>query len=172
MTNQTIETLLARRSVRKYRPEQITGEELDTILNVGIWSPTGMNMQSTRFVVIQKPEVRERLFKAAQKFPNRGGNPFYDAPTIVVVFADQNACTPVQDASIAMVNMENAAASIGVSSCWINCVGELFATEAGRALKAELLPGDQYRAVAAIILGYGDEKPAPKPRNEGRIIRS
>ena len=61
ITNPTIETLLARRSVRAYKPEQITDEERDTILNVGVWSPTGMNNQSTRFIVVQSPEMRAKL---------------------------------------------------------------------------------------------------------------
>ena len=169
ITNPTIETLLARRSVRAYKPEQITDEERDTILNVGVWSPTGMNNQSTRFIVVQSPEMRAKLFDAAGAFPNRGGNPFYDAPTIVLIFADQSACTPFQDRCIAAVNMQNAAASLGVASCWINCAKDLFSTEAGKALHQELCLEAGLEPVCAVILGYAAESPAPKPRTEGRV---
>lgn len=169
--NETIQTLLERRSVRAYQSKQITDEERDAILNVAIWSPTGCNLQTTRFAVIQNPELRARLFHAAETFPNRGGNPFYDAPTIVVVFVDvKTAVTPIPDGSIAAVNMQNAAASLGVASCWINCAKELFATDEGKSLKQELLADDHFEPVCAVILGYAAETPAPKPRNDGRIL--
>ncbi len=162
-TNPVIETLLGRRSVRAYEPRQISDEERDAILNVALWSPTGMNSQSTRFVAVQSEEMRRKLFALCE------GDPFYSAPTIVLVFADKAACTPMQDASIAAINMQNAAASLGVDSCWINCVGELFATEKGKELKKEILPEERFAAMCSVVLGYGKEKPAPKTRNEGRI---
>ena len=86
-----------------------------------------------------------------------------------LIFADQSACTPFQDGCIAAVNMQNAAASLGVASCWINCAKELFSTEAGKALHQELCLEAGLEPVCAVILGYAAESPAPKPRTEGRV---
>lgn len=169
ITNETMKTLLERRSVRKFKAETITEDELQTILEAGIWAPSGMNMQSCHLVVIRTPEIREELFAAAKAFPNRGGNPFYDAPVVVVAFANKNACTPAQDAALAIGNMANAAASIGVASCWINCAKDLFETPEGKVLRTKLLPEEDFIPIGSLALGYADETPAPKPRNEGRV---
>lgn len=169
LKNETLDTLFQRRSIRKYKPEMISEDELETILQAGIWAPSGMNRQSCRLVVIRQPERLKRLYALAMEFPNRGGNPFYDAPLAVIAFANSTATSPVQDASLAIGNMANAAASIGVGSCWINCVKDLFQTPEGREFKKEICPEEEYIPVGSLILGYADEQPQPKPREEGRI---
>ena len=168
--NETLQTLLSRRSVRAYKPDPIPEGKLKAILEAGLWAPSGMNMQSVRFVVLKAASEREKLLALAEDFPNRGGNPFYGAPVIVLVFADKTALTPVQDASLAIGNMANAAASLGIASCWVNCVKDIFKTPAGKNLKKAWLPDPKFVAVGSLALGYADETPEPKPREEGRIV--
>lgn len=57
--NQTINDIMTRRSIRKYKPEQISREELDTVLQAGICAPTGMNRQSPLVVAVQNKAVRD-----------------------------------------------------------------------------------------------------------------
>ena len=64
-------------------------------------------------------------------------DPFYGAPTVVVVFADSNMPTCVENGSLVMGNLMNAAHALGVDSCWIHRAREVFASEEGKALKAE-----------------------------------
>ena len=62
-----------------------------------------------------------------------------------------------------------AADSIGIGSCWINFVVHFFETPEGKALQKEFGVDENYLSVGSFILGYPNETPQPKPRNEGCI---
>ena len=173
MTNETLRVLKERRSIRKFRPEQIKPEELDAILEAGTWAPTGMGAQSPVMVVIQDPETIAYLSRMnAQIMGNPGSDPFYGAPTAVVVLADGSRPTWLQDGSLVMGNLMNAAASLGIGSCWINRAMELFDMPEGKELLKKWGLPDTLRGVGHCVLGYADgPAPAPKPRKEGYIVR-
>lgn len=99
-------------------------------------------------------------------------DPFYGAPTVVAVFADSRRETCVEDGSLVMGNLMNAAFSLGVDSCWIHRAREVFQTKEGKALMKKWGLGEEYIGIGNCILGYGD-KPLPqaKPRKEGFVIR-
>lgn len=134
MTNETLHTLETRRSCRAYKPEQITKEELEAVLRAGTFAPSAMNRQSAKIVVVQDAETRARLTRMNAAVMGNTGDPMYGAPTILVVLADANARCGVQDGSLVMGNLMNAAAAIGLGSCWINRAKEEFETEEGTAL--------------------------------------
>lgn len=167
----TIDDLLSRRSVRKYKPEQITDEELDTVLKVGTYAPTAINLQSPQIVAVQNKETIAQLSRMnGEAGPlRRAGDPFYGAPTAVVVFADGENKNGVQDASLVLGNLMNAAHAIGLGSCWINRAYEMFLTDEGKALKKAWGVEDKYEGVGICILGYPEEVPTAKPRREGYI---
>ena len=101
-----------------------------------------------------------------------GADPFYGAPTAVVVLADGEAANWLQDGSLVMGNLMIAAASIGVGSCWINRAREYFDMPAGKEMLKKWGLDEKYRGVGICILGYADgPAPAPKPRKEGYIVR-
>ena len=77
MKNETINTLIKRRSVRSYKDEQITKEELDTVLEAGLYAPTGMNKQTVYFAVVQNPELLSKLSKMNAAFMGKDTDPFY-----------------------------------------------------------------------------------------------
>ena len=64
-------------------------------------------------------------------------DPYYGAPTIILVFGDKSKATPAEDASLALGNMYNAAYSIGLGSCWIHRTGQMFESEEGKSLLKE-----------------------------------
>ena len=89
--NQTINDLCERRSVRNYKTDQIDELLLDTGLKVGTFAPTGMNRQSPLIVAVQNKETIEKLRRMnAAILGKEDADPFYGAPTIIVVFADKN----------------------------------------------------------------------------------
>ena len=171
--NDTLNTLRERRSVRSYRPEQIKPEELDAILEAGTWSPSGMGRQSAVMVVVQDRETISYLSKLnAEIMGTPGSNPFYGAPTVVVVLADPAAATWLQDGSLVMGNLMNAAWSLGVASCWINRAMETFDRPEGKDLLKKWGLPETLRGVGNCILGYAaGDIPAPKPRKDGYIVR-
>ena len=167
--NKTIENIMNRRSIRKYKPGQISREELDTVLNAGICAPTGMNRQSPILIAVQNKDVRDKLSRMNAAVMGVDSDPFYGAPTVVVVLAAAGSPHAVQDGSLVMGNMMNAAKAMGLGSCWINRAKEVFATEEGKQLLAQWGVEGDYIGVGNCILGYPDEEPAMKPRKPDYI---
>lgn len=171
--NDIIKNLCERRSIRAYAKKQISKEELDIILEAGKFAPSGMNRQSTVMVVVQKDETLEvlRRLNSAAKPQMGAADPFYGAPTVVVVLADSRVHTCVEDGSLVMGNLMNAAHSIGVASCWIHRARETFETEEGKKLLEKWGLDSNYIGVGNCILGYAEgEYPEAKPRKDNFVI--
>src|SRR5674536_27608 len=107
--NETMHALLNRRSVRTFKPQQIKDEELNAVLEAGKYAPSGANQQSALFIVVQDPETRETLSRMNLAVMGGDSDPYYGAPTLVLVLADKAKVTPVEDASLALGNMFTAA---------------------------------------------------------------
>jgi len=176
MDNAVITALVQRRSVRAYMPEQITDDELKTVLEAGTWAPTGMGRQDPWIVAVQNPELLKKLSRMNAAFLGVDSDPFYGAPTYVLVFGSDPAVwkNSVQDGSLVLGNMMNAAHAIGLGSCWINREREMFATEEGKSLMKEFGLPDGLIGIGALALGYPTAAPRdPKPRKENyyRIVK-
>lgn len=171
--NEVLKLLKQRRSIRRYKAEQIKDAELDAILEAGTYAPSGMGKQSAVMVVLQDRETIAALSKInAEIQGNPGTDPFYGAPTVVAVLADSTSYNWLKDGSLVMGNLMNAAASLGVGSCWINRCGETFDRPEGRAYLEKWGLGESFKGVGYCILGYAEgEVPAPRPRKETYIIR-
>lgn len=169
--NQTIKDLLERRSIRKYKSEQILSEELDIILKAGSYAPSSMGKQSAILIAVQDKDTIEELEKLNASFsPNPKSKPFYGAPTVVLVLGDKNNKNNIKDGSLCMGNMMNAAHSLNIGSCWINRVYETFESEEGKNLLKKWGVDGDYSGVGACILGYPDcELPKPIARKENYI---
>ena len=171
--NETLTTLKTRRSIRRYRPEQVRPETLDTILEAGTYAPSGMGKQSAVMVVVQKPDTIALLSRLNAEIQGRPGtDPFYGAPTVVVVLADGENYNWMRDGALVMGNLMNAAWSLGVGSCWINRARELFDRPEGKELLARWGLPATLRGVGNCILGYPEgDVPTPKPRKPDYIVR-
>jgi nitroreductase len=166
----TINTLKSRRSCRKFDGRQISEEQLNTILEAGVYAPTGMGKQSPIMVVVQDKETVEKLSKMNAKIMGADIDPFYGASTVIIVLADKNIGTYLYDGSLVMGNLMNAAEAVGVQSCWIHRAKEEFESEEGKALlKKWGIEGD-YEGIGHCVLGYGEKVPA-KPRKDNYIYR-
>lgn len=174
--NETMKTLLGRRSVRAYLPRPVEPEKLDEILQAGLYAPSAMGRQSVTIVLVQDAETLAQLRSLnAQIMGKPDADPFYGAPAAAVVLTDTALAGEENgrcDGALAMGNLMNAAASVGVSSCWINRMKETFERPEGRALlRAWGLP-ETMMGVGACILGYAAAPaPAPAARREGRLLR-
>lgn len=172
--NQTIEDLKTRRSIRKFKDEQITDEELNTILEAGTYAPTGRGLQSPKIVVIQDPEtIREFSAWNRSYFPvdvPEDMDPLYGAKTLLIVLADSEIPTYVEDGASVLAVLVNAAHAVGVGSCWIHRAREEFASEKGKALLEEWGIPETYEGIGHVVLGYPDmEAPEPLARKEDYI---
>ena len=165
------EELLTRRSVRKYTDRQVEDALLDKVLTAGLYAPTGMNNQAPVMVAVRDKETRDKLSRMNAAVMGASGDPFYGAPCVIVVLTDPEKMTWVEDGSLVLGNLMNAAHSLGLGSCWIHRARECFDTPEGKELLRAWGVPENYRGVGNCILGYAAEEPAPKPRKEGRIIK-
>ncbi len=174
MEKKFLEIIRTRRSYRSYQPEQITDEQLNAVLEAGTYAPTSRGLQSPFIVAIQNEELKARLAKMNAEIMGVTTNPYYDAPTYVLVFVPSDAPNGIQDASLVMENMMLAAHAQGLGSCWIHREREMFATEEGKELMQQWGLPEGLIGIAALALGYPNGEPSPaKPRKEGytRVIR-
>ena len=174
MEKKFLEIIRTRRSYRSYQPEQITDEQLNAVLEAGTYAPTSRGLQSPFIVAIQNEDLKARLAKMNAEIMGVTTNPYYDAPTYVLVFVPSDAPNGIQDASLVMENMMLAAHAQGLGSCWIHREREMFATEEGKELIQQWGLPEGLVGIGALALGYPNGEPSPaKPRKEGytRIIR-
>ena len=165
------ELLKSRRSIRRYKPEQVSEDLLDAVLEAGLYAASGMNTQNTVMVAVRDKETRDQLSRMNAAVMGVDSDPFYGAPCVVVVLVDPERYTWVEDGSLVMGNLMQAAHAVGLGSCWIHRAREVFDSEEGKALLRSWGLPEALRGVGNCILGYPDESPAPRPRQEGRIIK-
>ena len=163
--------LLNRRSVRKYTDRQVPDELLDRVLEAGLYAPSGMNTQNIYMVAVRDKETRDRLMRMNAAVINREGDPFYGAPCVIVVLGDESAYLAVENGSLVLGNLMNAAHAVGLGSCWIHRAKQTFETEEGKALLRSWGLPEHLVGVGNCILGYAEETPDARPRKEGRILK-
>ena len=176
MDNEILKALRERRSVRQFKPEQISDEELQAVLEAGAYAPTAMGRQDPWIVAVQNPEIVAQLVKMNAKVLGMDDNPYYGAPTIVLVFGSRPDIWPnaVYDGSLVLSNMMNAAHAIGLGSCWIHREREMFDTEEGKAMIRQFGLPEGLMGIGSIALGYAADPPMPpRPRKDNycRIIK-
>ncbi len=170
--NEVLQNMMARRSCRSFEAAQVAPAALDEILNAGLYAASGMGKQSPVLVAVQDAETVRELSRLNAAVMGTAGDPFYGAPTVVVVLAEESVRTWIEDGSLAIGNMMNAAESLGVASCWIHRAREVFDSDAGKALLRKWGVPEGYRGVGNCILGYRKgEKPEAAPRKDGRVYR-
>lgn len=168
--NETIKSILERRSRRAFDTNQISTQERDLVLQCGNYAPSAKNQQSWHFSVLQNPNKSAELVALAKERMGIDTNPFYNAPTIILVSAKADNIAPIADGSLAMQNMMLAAHSLGLGTCWINCINGIFTTEIGKNFFAEVGVPEGYITVGSLAIGYPiDGAPALKERAMGTI---
>lgn len=169
---ETLTTLKTRRSCRAYKPELIEEDKLNAIIEAGTYAATGMGKQSPIIIAVTDRAMRDKLSKMNAAVMGVDFDPFYGAPELVIVLADKRMPTYVYDGSLVMGNMMNAAADLGVASCWIHRAKEEFESEEGKAILKDLGIVGDYEGIGHLILGYA-AKPAAEaaPRKADYIYR-
>lgn len=174
--NQVVETIMARRSIRKYKQQPVEKDKLQQILECGINAPNGMGRQSWEIRVVDTPELLAEIDSLNTKLAvDRGMDASkvrpaaYGAPVLVFIANDTTYDLSQVDCGLLGGNMILTAQSMGIGSC---CLGGIVRTlkspEAEGLLKRLELP-DNYNLLYAIAFGYPDESPAAKPRKVEKI---
>lgn len=172
---QTLEILETRRSCRAFQPQLIEEEKLQAIIKAGTYAASGMGKQSPIIIAVTNRELRDQLSAMnAAVMGKTGIDPFYGAPELLIVLAKKEVATHVYDGSLVMGNLMNAAADLGVGSCWIHRAKEVFASEEGKAILQGLGIEEEYEGIGHLVLGYPAvpaKEPAARKENYVYFIR-
>lgn len=185
-----MDIIKARHSIRKYTEKQISRDDLEKILEAGNFAPNAGGGQRSMLVAVHNKELTTYIGKlnmadfdrthlagsyVSKEQPSTIDDPtikngFYDAPTVVCVFCQDNFLFKTADAFCMMENMLLQATELGIASCIISRGQETFASEEGRQLMKQWGVPEGYTCQGFVILGYIDgETPHSKPRKLGRI---
>ena len=181
--NETIKVLKSRRSHRKYRAGQIGEAELQAIMEAAVYAPSAMNQQKWHFTVIRDREmltkmaetIRQHLLKSpvdffVQRAKDPSFNVFYNAPTVVIVTAEDKAMFIDFDCGTAVENIAVAAESLNIGSCVIGMATALFESEEADEIRKELGIPEGYRFVISVALGYKENENQPAPPKKMDVI--
>ena len=178
----TLDVIEQRRSIRKFKPEQIKEEELQAIVESGLYAPSAINKQSWNFTVIQNQEILAELNEATKNVArnldnealkrigeNEKYNCFYYAPTVILVSGKDEERSKVMDCSAATQNMLIAAESLNIGSCWVELVSLAFMGPQAKELRAKLNLPEGYTPLHCVLLGYKDMEGKTAPRKENAV---
>lgn len=169
--NKAYENLLNRVSTKKYLDTPVPEKLLDAVLEAGLYAPSGMNNQKAVMVAVTDKATRDQLSKMNAEIMGAQLDPFYGAPCVIVVLSDPERNTWVEDGSLVMGNLMNAATALGLGSCWIHRAREMFDSAAGKELLKKWGLPENLRGIGNCILGYSAAEPVKKPRLTNRIYK-
>ena len=178
--NEVLQAIRQRRSIRTFKPQQISDSDLQKIIEAGQFAPSARNEQPCHFTVVQNKELQGKINQVIQQFFLNSGDPgfierakadnfspFYHSPTLIIVSADAKAIAPEADSSLVLGNMFLAAHALGIGSVWIHSLRSLFSTEEGKALNTELQIPEGYVIYGSGAFGYNSGKvPDAAPRKD------
>lgn len=170
-----IENIMARRSIRKYKPTPVGRDTMNVILECGINAPNGQNRQSWEVRVVDSPALMDEIKEAmAQGHPDMEPKAvkgcFRNAPVMVFIARDPSYDFSAYDCGLLAENMMLSAWSLGVGSiCLGSPVRFLTDNDACRPVLEKLGFSAGYELCLCVGFGYADEAPAAKPRNPEKV---
>jgi nitroreductase len=157
------EVINNRRSVREYKSDQLSDEEIQKILNAAIMAPTARGEQPWHFTIIQDKKLLDEIDEVSREFMKDSGDEFFEmvgnsgrnithnAPTLIIVSGKKGGSNIEADCGAATENMLLAAEGLDIGSCWLGLVAWYFNDEKNIAKLG--IPED-YIPLYGVSLGY------------------
>ena len=176
-----LELCKSRRSTRFFSRAEVSSETLETILEAGIWAPSGHNEQPWFFSVVRDKSLQDTISVKTKEMMKespvswivrKGADPdfhlFYHAPAVIVVSGKASAYSALVDCSAATQNMLLMAHAQGLGGCWIGLISPFLKLPEAKELLG--IPED-YQGFYAIALGYPEPGVVPKapPRKPPQV---
>ena len=174
--NTVIETIMTRRSVRKYQPQAVNRDTMQIIVECGINAPNAINRQAWEIRVVDNLEVIKKLTDLYVKDnPKEAENPsfinmFRNAPTVAFIANDTTFAYSPVDCGLMAENMILSAWSMGIGSCCLGGPARFMKSnpEANKYLQ-EMGFSENYDLLLCIGFGYPAETPKAKPRDAAKV---
>ena len=181
MDKSTLQSIRERSSHRKYLPQQLTEQQLETIVQAALQAPSAINAQPWHFSVVQDQALLLRINQAAAKharkrpantrsprFDDDSFHIFYHAPTVVFISARKTSYSQI-DCGIAVQNMALAAEALGLGSVILGLPREAFVEEDKAPLEQALQFPEGYEYVIAIAIGTPDDEKKPHEMDKAKV---
>ena len=170
-----VDGLLKRRSIRSYTDEQLSSREIETIVQCGLWAPSGRNNQTTFFSVVTDRQLLKQLQAELMENTDNpskwmSGSFYYNAPCVIFMFGKDGDRWSQINGAIAAENMHIAAHSLGLGSIILGIIKDFMLSDKGEKWKEILKVPEGYSFVLALAAGYIDKDSKPLPRNEGNVV--
>jgi nitroreductase len=189
-----IEAIKTRRSIRKFKKDEVPQNLLRKIVNAARWAPSGNNAQPWVFVIITDVQIKSKIrsflqdramryvksHKGKRELEKYGSNTrlkwietiksgryqehVSKAPMLMVIFGNAKSIYYIHDCCAATQNLILAAHALGLGSCWID--HGISDEPTGSRIRNLLKVPNDYRVVSLVTLGFPSEKPEPRPRKE------
>jgi len=180
--NETVETILNRRSIRAYKAEQIKPEQLDTIIRCAINAPSALNKQSWEVRVIQNADLLNRINSSfvekakgqklqgsAARAQEPGFSVFHGSPTLIIVGKDKSNPYSAIDCGLLAQNILLSAESMNIGTCVVGNIASILNDPDSKAFLEEIKMPDTHDVAFGIAIGYKNEAPDAKPRDENKV---
>ncbi len=170
--NEIIKAMMERRSIRKFKSDMVSKKDIDEIIEAGLYAANGMGRQAVITVAVTNKELRDKIAEDNRKIGgwDKGFDPFYGAPVILIVLAEKDWRNRVYDGSLVIGNMMLAAHSLGLGSIWIHRAKEEFETYEYKKLLKDIGVEGEWEGIGHCAIGYIDgDIPKPAPRKENRV---
>jgi len=183
MTNQVIETIKSRRSIRAYKPQPLSQEQIDILIEAALAAPSAKNMQPWSINVLQNKAVIDEWEKAVVNYfvqredkvmldilTSRKFRIFYDAPCVFVIPINLQSIYAAIDAGILVQNIALAAKSIGLDSVILGIPHVIFTSEKADEWKKKLSFPEGFVYGISIAVGYADMEKQPHVLEPSKVV--
>lgn len=183
MSNQVLETIKARSSIRAYKPQPLSKEQIDILIEAALAAPSARNMQPWTVNVLQNKSLIDEWEKAIVDYfvvreeksvlellSSRKNKIFYDAPCVFVIPINPENTYARMDAGILVENMALAAKSIGLDSVILGFPSVVFNSEKAEEWKKKLLFPEGFEYGISIAVGYADMEKLPHEIQPSKVI--
>jgi len=161
MSEELLNFLISRRSIRKFKPNPVPDELILKILDVARYAPSARNSQPWIFIVVKDPEIKKKLANI-----HIWAKPLENAPLGIVIACNTELSPESYQVDCANTTMQVmlAAHALGLGTVWLQTLRNINEIQEIVGLPKNYVP------VAMLALGYPDERPSPKKRKELKEI--
>jgi nitroreductase len=162
MTQDVLDVIRKRRTVRKFTDKEVSQEQIDLLVESAVYAPNRLNHQPWHFIVIQD-KGKQKQFADFLRIHSY----LEDASAVIVACAEPKASTTwAMDVSAAVENMLIAATSLGLGTAWVGAPDSVTWSMFEETVRDSLAIPIDVRVVALVAVGYPAKQPAPHTKED------
>ncbi|MDR1616038.1 MAG: nitroreductase family protein [Syntrophomonadaceae bacterium] len=182
--NETIRIIKQRRSTRRFSEKQVSEDDLNTIINAGLYAPNGGTdfEKNVYFTIIQNENILNKINSLAKEAAGQSSfewlkdlgsneqfNCLYNAPTFIIISVKKQSESAVYDCSALTQNMLLAAESVGLGSCWLYFPLQAFDKDMGLVKELKIPQG--FKPITSMVIGYKEDDEINVPERKTENVR-